>query len=74
MLTILDARQQKAMRVEGSVTFNGAPLSKATRRRIGFVMQARWLEGREPWAVQQCLLASPASYLVLQPPAIPLLH
>ncbi|KAL4424963.1 hypothetical protein ABPG77_002848 [Micractinium sp. CCAP 211/92] len=39
LLSILGARAQKAMRVEGSCTFNGQPLTKRLKRRMGYVMQ-----------------------------------
>lgn len=41
LLSIMGARAQKQMRTEGAVTFNGAPLSKRLKRRVGYVMQAR---------------------------------
>ncbi|KAL4457859.1 hypothetical protein ABPG75_012724 [Micractinium tetrahymenae] len=39
LLSILGARAQKAMRVEGSCTFNGHPLTKPLKRRMGYVLQ-----------------------------------
>lgn len=39
LLSILGARAQKAMRVEGVCTFNGQPLTKRLKRRMGYVLQ-----------------------------------
>lgn len=35
----MGGRAQKSMRVQGEVLFNGAPLSKQQKRRVGYVMQ-----------------------------------
>ena len=43
LLSILGSRAQKAMRVEGSATFNGHPLTKRLKRQVGYVLQVgRW--------------------------------
>ncbi|KAL6781161.1 hypothetical protein ACKKBG_A10055 [Auxenochlorella protothecoides x Auxenochlorella symbiontica] len=39
LLSIMGARAQKLMKVSGSVTFNGAPLTKRLKRQVGYVLQ-----------------------------------
>lgn len=39
LLSIAGGRAQKSMKTTGAVTFNGSPLDKAMKRRIGYVMQ-----------------------------------
>jgi ABC-type uncharacterized transport system YnjBCD ATPase subunit len=39
VLSIAGGRAQKSMTVKGSVAFNGNPLDKTMKRRIGYVMQ-----------------------------------
>jgi ABC-type multidrug transport system ATPase subunit len=39
LLSIMGARAQRSMKVEGRVLFNGAPLTKRLRRSVGYVMQ-----------------------------------
>jgi ABC-type multidrug transport system fused ATPase/permease subunit len=39
LLSIMGGRQQRSMRVEGQVLFNGGRLDKKMKRNIGFVMQ-----------------------------------
>jgi ABC-type multidrug transport system ATPase subunit len=39
LLSVMGARAQKMMRTDGAVTFNGAPLTKRLKRRIGYVLQ-----------------------------------
>lgn len=46
-------RAQKRLRVEGGAAFNGQPLTKALKRRVGFVMQVgRAQRGMYPRAGQ----------------------
>ena len=64
----MGARAQKQMRTEGGVTFNGAPLTKRLKRRVGYVLQvgaasggavAELPVGREtPVDLPSCLAAS----------------
>jgi len=39
LLSIMGGRQQRSMRVSGQVLFNGQPLTKPMKRKIGYVMQ-----------------------------------
>jgi ABC-type multidrug transport system ATPase subunit len=39
LLSIMGGRQQRSMRVSGNVIFNGQPLTKSMKRKIGYVMQ-----------------------------------
>jgi ABC-type multidrug transport system ATPase subunit len=39
LLSIMGGRQQRSMRVTGQVLFNGQPLTKSMKRKIGYVMQ-----------------------------------
>ncbi|KAI3436788.1 hypothetical protein D9Q98_006199 [Chlorella vulgaris] len=39
LLSIMGARDQKQMQSEGTVTFNGQPLTKRLKRRVGYVLQ-----------------------------------
>jgi len=39
MLSIMGGRAQRSMQVTGRVIFNGSPLNKNMKRKIGFVMQ-----------------------------------
>ncbi|KAL4542047.1 hypothetical protein Ndes2437B_g06366 [Nannochloris sp. 'desiccata'] len=39
LLSIMGGRQQRSMRVSGQVLFNGQPLTKSMKRKIGYVMQ-----------------------------------
>lgn len=39
LLSIMGGRQQRSMRIEGQVLFNGGRLDKKMKRNIGFVMQ-----------------------------------
>lgn len=53
LLSIMGARDQKQMKSEGTVTFNGQPLTKRLKRRVGYVLQvcACWVPGRSGQAV-----------------------
>lgn len=39
LLSILGGRAQKSMKVKGKVLFNGEPLGKDVKRKLGYVMQ-----------------------------------
>ncbi|KDD73900.1 hypothetical protein H632_c1747p0 [Helicosporidium sp. ATCC 50920] len=39
LLSIAGGRAQRSMRIQGDVTFNGAPMTKSLKRRLGYVMQ-----------------------------------
>lgn len=39
LLSIVGARAQRSMRIKGEVTFNGEPLTKKVKRKVGYVMQ-----------------------------------
>jgi ABC-type multidrug transport system ATPase subunit len=54
LLSVLGGRPPKLLEAEGSVKVNGRPLSKAGRRRIGYVLQVG--AAREP-----CWLMTAAS-------------
>ena len=39
LLSIIGARAQKMMQVQGAVSFNDRPLTKRLKRQVGYVMQ-----------------------------------
>lgn len=49
LLSIIGARAQKMMQVQGTVNFNDRPLTKRLKRQVGYVMQ---VSGRQRWCAR----------------------